>query len=134
MEAPEIERLVAAARRAAEKSYSPYSRYPVGAALLDADGGVWTGCNVENASYGLSMCAERTALFKAASEGRRSFRAIAIVGGTADAPAVPCGACRQALAEFCPPDMPVAVAPLRDGPATVRPLGDYLPHAFGGPN
>lgn len=133
MEPQEVERLVAAARRAAANSYSPYSRYPVGAALLDADGGVWTGCNVENASYGLTMCAERTALFKAVSEGRRSFRAIAIVGGTADAPAVPCGACRQALAEFCRPETPVAVAPLREGAATVRTLGDYLPYAFGGP-
>ncbi len=130
MKSHDMERLVAAARNAAENSYSPYSRYAVGAALLDADGGVWTGCNVENASYGLTMCAERTALFKAASEGRRSFRAIAIVGGTADAPAVPCGACRQTLAEFCAPDMPVAVAPLREGEATLRTLGDYLPHAF----
>ena len=133
MQTVNVGELVAAARAAAEKSYSPYSRYPVGAAPLDADGGVWTGCNVENASYGLTMCAERTALFKAVSEGRRSFRAIAIAGGAADAPAVPCGACRQTLAEFCGPEMPVAVAPLREGAATVRTLGDYLPHAFGGP-
>lgn len=133
MSEPDADALVAAARAAAEKSYSPYSKYPVGAALLAADGSTWTGCNVENASYGLSMCAERTALFKAASEGRRAFLAIAIAGGTPDSPAVPCGACRQALAEFCSPDMPVFVAPLRSGRATRLRLGDYLPHAFGFP-
>ena len=122
--------LVAAARAAAAHSYSPYSHYAVGAALLAADGTVFSGCNVENASYGLTNCAERTALFKAVSEGRREFAALAIVGGTARSPALPCGACRQALAEFCPPSMPVAVAPLRRGATVVRPLGDYLPHSF----
>ena len=121
------------AKTAAERSYSPYSHFPVGAALECADGAVFTGCNIENASYTPTVCAERTAFFKAVSEGRRSFRAIAIAGGAADAPAVPCGACRQTLAEFCGPEMPVAVAPLREGAATVRTLGDYLPHAFGGP-
>ena len=122
--------LAAAARAAAARAYAPYSRYRVGAALLAADGTVFAGCNVENASYGLTNCAERTALFKAVSEGRRSFRALAIAGGTARAPAVPCGACRQALAEFCAPDMPVAVVPLRGGAPAVRPLGDYLPFSF----
>ena len=102
----------------------------MGAALLAADGAVFSGCNVENASYGLTNCAERTALFKAVSEGRREFAALAIVGGTARSPALPCGACRQALAEFCPPSMPVAVAPLRRGEPVVRPLGDYLPFSF----
>ena len=122
--------LVAAARAAAAHSYSPYSHYAVGAALLAKDGRVFAGCNVENASYGLTNCAERTALFKAVSEGRRAFRAIAIVGGTAKALALPCGACRQALAEFCPPDLPVAVAPLRRGAPVVRALAEYLPHSF----
>ena len=122
--------LVTAARAAAARAYAPYSKYRVGAALLAADGTVFTGCNVENASYGLTNCAERTALFKAVSEGRRRFRALAIVGGTARAPALPCGACRQALAEFCKADMPVAVAPLRAGAPIVRPLGEYLPHSF----
>ena len=122
--------LVTAARAAAARAYAPYSKYRVGAALLAADGTVFTGCNVENASYGLTNCAERTALFKAVSEGRRRFRALAIVGGTARAPALPCGACRQALAEFCKADMPVAVAPLRAGDPVVRPLGEYLPHSF----
>ena len=118
---PDWPALVAAARAAAARAYAPYSKYRVGAALLADDGTVFAGCNVENASYGLTNCAERTALFKAVSEGRRSFRALAIVGGTAKAPALPCGACRQALAEFCAPDMPVAVAPLRGG---------YLPFSF----
>ena len=122
--------LVAAARAAAARSYSPYSRYAVGAALLTEDGRVFAGCNVENASYGLTNCAERTALFKAVSEGARRFRALAIAGGTARSPALPCGACRQALAEFCEPSTPVAVAPLRRGAPVVRALGDYLPHSF----
>ena len=122
--------LVTAARAAAARAYAPYSKYRVGAALLAADGTVFTGCNVENASYGLTNCAERTALFKAVSEGRRRFRALAIAGGTPKAPAVPCGACRQALAEFCPPDLPVAVAPLRRGAPVVRALAEYLPHSF----
>ena len=122
--------LAAAARAAAARAYAPYSNYRVGAALLAADGTVFTGCNVENASYGLTNCAERTALFKAVSEGRRAFRAIAIAGGTAKAPALPCGACRQALAEFCGPEMPVAVAPLRRGAPVVRPLSAYLPYSF----
>ena len=122
--------LVAAARAAAAHSYSPYSHYAVGAALLAADGAVFSGCNVENASYGLTNCAERTALFKAVSEGRREFAALAIVGGTARSPALPCGACRQALAEFCAPSMPVAVTPLRRGAPVVRALGDYLPFSF----
>ncbi|MBQ9725979.1 MAG: cytidine deaminase [Kiritimatiellae bacterium] len=122
--------LAAAARAAAARAYAPYSRYRVGAALLAADGAVFAGCNVENASYGLTNCAERTALFKAVSEGRRSFRALAIAGGTAKAPALPCGACRQALAEFCAPDMPVAVVPLRGGAPVVRALGGYLPFSF----
>ena len=122
--------LVAAARAAARRAYAPYSHYAVGAALLAEDGAVFSGCNVENASYGLTNCAERTALFKAVSEGRRRFCALAIAGGTPKAPAVPCGACRQALAEFCPPDLPVAVAPLRRGAPVVRALADYLPHSF----
>ena len=128
--APDWTALVAAARAAAARAHAPYSNYHVGAALLADDGTVFTGCNVENASYGLTNCAERTALFKAVSEGHRAFRALAIAGGTARAPAVPCGACRQVLAEFCAADMPVAVAPLRRGAPVVRPLSAYLPFSF----
>ena len=122
--------LCAAARAAAARAYAPYSKYRVGAALLAADGAVFAGCNVENASYGLTNCAERTALFKAVSEGRRDFVAIAIAGGTAKSPALPCGACRQVLAEFCGPDTPVAVVPLKRGAPVVRPLSAYLPFSF----
>lgn len=119
-----------AARRAASFAYAPYSRYCVGAALLGLDGSVWTGCNVENASYGLTNCAERTALFKAVSCGCTKFSALAIAGGTKARPALPCGACRQVLLEFCDPETPVAVFPLRSGAPVVRTLGEYLPFSF----
>jgi len=122
--------LVAAARAAAAHAHATYSAFRVGAALLAADGRVFTGCNVENASYGLTLCDERVALAKAVSEGVRAFRALAIAGGTAAAPAAPCGACRQVLAEFCPPAMPVWYAGLADGPARAALLGRLLPRAF----
>ena len=124
--------LVAAARDAATRSYSPYSRYPVGAALLAEDGRVFSGCNVENAAYGLTLCAERNAITTAVAAGCRRFRAIAIAGGTAAAPAYPCGSCRQVLAEFCDADLPVAVAPLdpAEGPGTTVRLGELLPFSF----
>ena len=118
-----------AAAEAAKLAYAPHSGYRVGAALLAADGRVFTGCNVENASYGLTNCAERTALFKAVSEGARKFKAIAIAGGT-DSPAYPCGACRQALAEFCGPETPVICCTL-DGKVAGRfTLGGLLPQTF----
>ncbi|HLO04276.1 MAG TPA: cytidine deaminase [Symbiobacteriaceae bacterium] len=91
--------LIAAAKAAREKAYVPYSHFPVGAALLTADGHLFTGCNVENASFGLTNCAERTAVFKMVSEGYQKITAIAIVGDT-DGPVSPCGACRQVLSEF----------------------------------
>lgn len=91
-----------------EKSYVPYSRFPVGAALEGTDGTVYTGCNVENAAYGSTLCAERTALVKAVSEGCRSFTRLAVVGNSADY-CWPCGACRQMLYEFAP-DLEVLVA------------------------
>ncbi|HEU4560466.1 MAG TPA: cytidine deaminase [Longimicrobium sp.] len=108
-------------------AYCPYSRFPVGAALLARDGRVFTGVNVENASYGLSNCAERTAIFKAVSEGVHEFTAIAVVGPQNDVECSPCGACRQVLFEFGP-DMVVVLA---DGEGlkqfTAR---DLLPGAF----
>lgn len=93
------EKLIEMALAARENAYTPYSRFKVGAALLTKDGKVFTGCNVENASYGLACCAERTAIFKAVSEGHKEFDAIAVV---ADVPGYcsPCGACRQVLSEF----------------------------------
>jgi len=97
MRATELLALAVRARRAA---YAPYSRFTVGAALLAADGRVFTGCNIENASYGLTVCAERVALAKAVSEGVRSFSALAIAGPKTSI--TPCGACRQVLAEFAP--------------------------------
>jgi len=109
----EINLLLKAALRASRKSYSPYSRFPVGAALLTASGEVVTGCNVENASYGLTLCAERVTVLKAVSEGKRKFKALAVVGNKGKA-ARPCGACLQVLAEFCGPDIPIILAPLDD--------------------
>lgn len=88
------------------KAYIPYSKFPVGAALVTKDGKIYTGCNIENASYGLCNCAERTAIFKAVSEGERDFGYLVITGNT-DGPISPCGACRQVIAEFCDPQMPV---------------------------
>lgn len=125
-----FEALIAAARKAAEHSYSPYSHYRVGAALLAADGTIYAGCNVENASFGLTICAERAAMFKAVGEGRREFKALALVAGTQEKPGTPCGACRQVLAEFCKADMPVVCAAL-DGTIALRTtIGDLLPHGF----
>ena len=112
-----------------EKSYVPYSRFPVGAALEGTDGTVYTGCNVENASYSMTICAERSAVFSAVAAGVTRFRKLAIVGGKTDeeaaqVPCLPCGACLQVLAEFCPPDFPIL---LTDG---VHLLGEFLPAQF----
>ena len=110
-------------------SYVPYSKFPVGAALLCEDGTVFTGCNVENAAYGSTICAERTALVKAVSEGRRSgFAAIAVAGRGEDY-CWPCGACRQMLYEFAP-DLRVLAA-RGDGEFQAVLLSDLLPHGFG---
>ena len=111
-----------------ERSYVPYSRFPVGAALLCADGAVFTGCNVENAAYGSTICAERTALVKAVSEGHRTFTALAVVGNSEDY-CWPCGACRQMLYEFAP-DLTVLVA-RGDGAYVKLALKELLPHGFG---
>ncbi len=128
----QIEALAAAAREARRRAYCPYSRYAVGAALLSADGEIFTGCNIENATQGPGICAERTALYKAVSEGVREFAAIAVAGGPADGPedpgCAPCGVCRQALAEFCRPDLVIILA----GPEGCRvyTLGEIFPFAF----
>ena len=100
----ERDRLLAVAREAMGRAYAPYSRFPVGAAILTAAGGTYAGCNVENASYGLTICAERSAVFGAvAAEGPDlRVRAVAVVAASADAPCTPCGACRQVIAEFGP--------------------------------
>jgi len=121
--------LVSAAREAAANAHCPYSHYPVGAALLTSDGQVYTGCNVENISYGLSTCAERTALFKAVSAGSRDFVALAVAGGERKA-APPCGACRQVLAEFCRPELNVFIARLKGGKVMTTTLGALLPLSF----
>ena len=124
--------LVALAIQARENAYCPYSGFAVGAALECADGTVYTGCNIENAAFGPSVCAERTAVFKAVSEGQREFRALAVVGGKANAPIChecpPCGVCRQVLREFCDDECPVH---LSDGKnvRTLR-LADLLPESF----
>jgi len=120
--------LLQRARDARRNAYVPYSRFTVGAALLTDSGEVITGCNVENASYGLANCAERTAVFKAVSEGVRGFRAIAVVGLEDDAPCSPCGACRQVLYEFAP-DM-VVITPGGDGNPRQRSMRELLPDAF----
>ena len=123
--------LMASAVAAREYSYSPYSGYRVGAALLGADGKVYTGCNIENAGYTPTNCAERTAVFKAVSEGERAFTAIAVAGGMGDSidPAcTPCGVCRQVLAEFCAADMPVILGTPEE--MQVMTLGELLPFAF----
>ncbi|XP_046335786.2 cytidine deaminase-like isoform X1 [Haliotis rufescens] len=99
-EADQVQQLVKKSHEMKKMSYCPYSNFPVGAALLTADGTVFTGCNVENASYGLAICAERTAIVKAVSEGHRKFKAIAIASDLKEIAIVPCGACRQVLVEF----------------------------------
>jgi cytidine deaminase len=123
-------RLLKTAAAASRKAHAPYSRYQVGAALLAADGTVFTGCNVENASYGLTNCAERTALFSAVAAGHTKFKAIAVVvSGKKIFP--PCGACRQVLAEFGRPDLAVFIA-RRDDLAhyETSSLGELLPKTF----
>lgn len=118
--------LVDAARRVRERAYAPYSRYLVGAALEGEDGSVHVGCNVENASYGLAICAERMALGAAVAAGVRRFRRIAVVTES-EPPATPCGSCRQMLLEFAPDAEVLAVGPSGMSRHVVR---DLLPHAF----
>jgi cytidine deaminase len=121
------DKLVAAARRARRNAHASFSGFKVGAALETADGTIVTGCNVENATYGLTICAERVAMFKAISEGHRRFRRVAVVADT-DAPTPPCGACRQILWEFGG-DLEVILANLRREKGRHR-LKDLLPLPF----
>jgi len=122
-----VEKLINAASAARERAYAPYSLFKVGAAILTVEGRYYTGCNVENASYGLSCCAERVALFKAVSNGERNFEAIAITAGT-DEYCAPCGACRQVLTEFNPA-MKVIMANKR-GEYRLQTAAELLPAAF----
>jgi len=117
--------LIEIAKNTRENAYAPYSGYKVGAALLTTDGAVYGGCNVENAAYGMSICAERTAVVKAISEGAREFEAIAVVTENAG---TPCGACRQFLSEFGS-DIMVILADT-SGNYTLATVGELLPNAF----
>lgn len=127
--------LVARALHARKQAYTPYSHWAVGAALLTEDGTVYEGCNIENAAYTPTNCAERTAFFKAVSEGDRVFTAIAIVGGyEMDEPeqvCAPCGVCRQVMMEFCDPKRFRVILGTKDGVAQVYTLEELLPCGFG---
>lgn len=131
------EELIKTATEMTKRSYVPYSHFHVGAALLDSNGKVWTGCNIENAAFGPSNCAERTAVFKAVSEGAHSFEAIAIVGGPEDENGKvqiqdfcpPCGVCRQVLSEFCDREFKIILAN-GNGEQKVFTLAELLPESF----
>lgn len=120
--------LVEEAKKARTYAYVPYSNFAVGAALLTEDGKVYRGCNIENAAYGMANCAERTALFKAISEGDKNFSMIAVIADS-DRPVPPCGACRQVMAELCPSDMKVILTNLK-GETLETTVGELLPGAF----
>jgi cytidine deaminase len=124
-----VEALLEAAREAREHAYAPYSRYLVGAAVLTDDGEIFAGANVENASYPLSVCAERSAVQRAVSEGARRLVAVAIVGSSPDGPAWPCGGCRQVLHEFGQDLVVISEGP--GGMRDERELAELLPNAFG---
>lgn len=123
-----MKKLVSAAEKARGNAYVPYSRFPVGAAVLAEDGVIITGCNIENASYGLCNCAERTALFKAISDGITQFVGMAVVADTPKAVS-PCGACRQVMTELCPPNMKVWLSNLQ-GDFLETTVSNLLPGAF----
>lgn len=130
-----IQQLIACALSARKLAYAPYSAFAVGSALLCSDGQIYTGCNIENAAYSVSNCAERTALFKAVSEGHQTFNAIAITGGKLTeqlplaADCFPCGVCRQALYEFSPHLLVIVARSIEDYRQYI--LSDLLPNAFG---
>lgn len=124
---PDIETLIKKARKAQEKAYAPYSGFKVGASLLTKDGHVITGCNVENTTYGLSICAERVVTSKAVSEGHRHFDTLVVVGDSEE-PTTPCGACRQFLLEF-DPDLKVVMVG-DNGKQREMTVAELLPHYF----
>lgn len=130
------EQLMELAKEAMQRAYAPYSGFQVGAALLCADGTVYQGCNIENAAYGPTNCAERTAFFKAVYDGKRAFSAIAVCGGkqgTISQITPPCGVCRQVMAEFCDGDFPVYLTDREQGVRRVT-LGELLPYSFSSKN
>ncbi|WP_370448245.1 cytidine deaminase [Melissococcus sp. OM08-11BH] len=116
------------ATHAYHQAYVPYSEFPVGAALVTKSGKVYEGCNIENASFGLTNCAERTAIFKAISEGEKEFEHLVVIGNTKE-PISPCGACRQVLVEFCKPDMPITLCNL-NGDTKETTMQELLPYSF----
>ena len=123
-----INELIEEAKKARSMAYVPYSKFQVGAALLTTDNKVYRGCNIENAAYSMTNCAERTAMFKAFSEGDKEYKAIAVVADT-ERPVPPCGACRQVMAELCPQDMKVYLTNLK-GDIQELTVKDLLPGAF----
>jgi cytidine deaminase len=123
-----VEQLIQEAKVARDKAYVPYSKFPVGAALLTTDGRVYRGCNIENAGYSMTNCAERTALFKAISEGDKEFKMLAVVADTSR-PVSPCGACRQVISELCAQDMKVVLTNL-NGDIQELTVNELLPGAF----
>lgn len=124
-----MERLIEAARAARTKAYAPYSQYQVGAAVRAASGQIYVGSNVENASYGLTICAERVALVTAVAAGERQFEALAVAAGD-ESPGMPCGACRQFMAEWFTADVPVVVVSSQ-GEQKRMTFGELLPQPFG---
>ena len=132
------EELLDEAKKARKMSYSPYSHFQVGAALLTESGKIYYGCNIENAGYSSTNCAERTAFFKAVSEGETHFKKIAIVGGkeneTPDTPCMPCGVCRQVMMEFCDPKtFQIVIEDKKEG-YKIFTLEELLPFGFGPEN
>lgn len=124
-----VKELIEIANKARENSYSPYSKFKVGAALLCKDGTVVTGCNIENASFTVGICAERTAFSKAISEGKKEFVAIAIVGNNTNKPTPPCGACRQFMSEFVDKSFEIIEAS-PDGDFVIKKMSELLPDMF----
>lgn len=137
MEKTMIDTLIDTAIRQLEFSYTPYSNFKVGAALITKDGEIYTGCNIENASYTPTNCAERTAFFKAVSEGRREFQAICIVGGKngiLTEYAAPCGVCRQVMMEFCDPETFQIILAVSKEKYDIFTLKELMPQGFGPSN